>query len=361
VLGSASGSIPLIKVRGHPYRRGLEHGRACGDLIRRYPDVLLEVARIEASWRALKVDRLPSREDLMVRALRFLPALNAFAPHLVEEIRGIADGARLPFAEVLLVNVRSEVMGIGETESLCTSFALGRSATANGTVLAGQNLDQNPLNRDLLVVLHVEPERGPSIVMCSFAGLVGYPGINSAGVSFFQNALSTSSWRAAGMPHYLLKRVLLEQVDVPGCLAVASAAQVCSSTNYVLTDGGGRLVDAELTPEGMELVEADDDIVVHANHFVSPGLAARDALKGSMPDSPDRHSRLLGLLRDRRGHIQVRDLQTALADHTNGPASVCRHQPDVQTIASIIAEPEQGRLHVSRGQPCSGSFTTYEL
>jgi isopenicillin-N N-acyltransferase-like protein len=360
-LGSASGSIPLIKVRGDPYRRGLEHGRACGDLIRRYPDVLLEVARIEASWRALKVDRLPSRTDLMARALRFLPALEAFAPHLVEEIRGIADGARLPFAEVLLVNVRSEVMGIAESESLCTSFALGRSATANATVLAGQNLDQNPLNRDLVIVLHVEPEQGPSIIMCSFAGLVGYPGINSAGVSFFQNALSTSTWRAAGMPHYLLKRVLLEQADVRGCLAVASAAGVCSSTNYVLTDGSGRLVDIELTPEGMELVEADDNIVVHANHFVSPALVCKDALRQSMPDSPERHSRLLGLLCDRRGQIQVRDLQIALADHANGPASVCRHQPDVETIASIIAEPEDGRLHVSLGHPCTGSFATFQL
>jgi isopenicillin-N N-acyltransferase-like protein len=323
--------------------------------------VLLEVARIEASWRALKVDRLPSREDLMARALRFLPALNAFAPHLVEEIRGIADGARLPFAEVLLVNVRSEVMGIAETESLCTSFALGRSATANATVLAGQNLDQNPLNRDLLIVLHVEPERGPSIIMCSFAGLVGYPGINSAGVSFFQNALSTPTWWAAGMPHYLLKRVLLEQGDIAGCLAVASAAKVCSSGNYVLTDGSGRLVDVELTPEGIELVEADDDIIVHANHFVSPALARRDALKHTLPDSPGRHSRLLGLLRERRGHIEVRDLQTALADHLNSPVSVCRHQPDVETIVSIIAEPEEGRLHVSIGHPCTGSFAIYEL
>ena len=62
-----------------------------------------------------------------------------------------------------------------------------------------------------MIVLHVEPDRGPAILMCTFAGLVGYPGINSLGVSFVQNALSTHDWRRDGMPHYLLKRVLLEQ------------------------------------------------------------------------------------------------------------------------------------------------------
>ena len=57
--------------------------------------------------------------------MTFLPAMEAFAPHLVEEVRGIADGARVSFAEALLVNVRAEVMGAAASEALCTSFALG--------------------------------------------------------------------------------------------------------------------------------------------------------------------------------------------------------------------------------------------
>src|SRR4051812_21322102 len=95
-------TLPFIRVKGTPYQRGLQHGRACGDLVARYPDVLREVVRLEASWRALDIHKaLPSREGLLERAVRFLPALEAFAPHLVEEVRGIADGARLSFAEAL--------------------------------------------------------------------------------------------------------------------------------------------------------------------------------------------------------------------------------------------------------------------
>jgi len=148
--------LPLVKIHGSPYQRGLQHGRACGDLIRRYPDVLLAVLRAEAQWRALDTaGPVPTRDDLLPRAMRFLPTLEAFAPHLVEEVRGIADGARLSFAEVLLVNVRAEVMGLTMADTHCTSFAVGRSATADGSVLSGQNLDQDPLNRDLLNILHV--------------------------------------------------------------------------------------------------------------------------------------------------------------------------------------------------------------
>ena len=129
--------LPLVKVFGGPYDRGRQHGRACGDLIRRYPEVLLEVISLEGRWRALDRASAPEKPaDLLSRAMTFLPAMEAFAPHLVEEIRGIADGAKVSFAEALLVNVRAEVMGAAASEALCTSFALGREATADGTILS---------------------------------------------------------------------------------------------------------------------------------------------------------------------------------------------------------------------------------
>jgi len=49
----ANEKLPLIKVSGSPYQRGLQCGRQCGDLIRRYPAVLLEAMQLEAQWRAL--------------------------------------------------------------------------------------------------------------------------------------------------------------------------------------------------------------------------------------------------------------------------------------------------------------------
>ena len=135
----ASDRLPLITVRGGPYERGVQHCSQCGDLIRRYQDVLLETVAQEASWRALDTSRRLTREDLLARAMTFLPQMEAFAPHLIEEVRGIAAGARVEFAEALLVNVRAEVMGVtsigaggvpvGAAADACTAFGLGRTAT----------------------------------------------------------------------------------------------------------------------------------------------------------------------------------------------------------------------------------------
>jgi isopenicillin-N N-acyltransferase like protein len=197
--------------------------------------------------------------------------------------------------------------------------------------------------------------------MCSFAGLIGYPGINAAGVSFFQNALSTPVWRASAMPHYLMKRVLLEQTTLVGCLDAARRAPVCSSTNYVVTDRNGRLADFEVTPDGTEVLEAERDILVHTNHFLSAKLMPQEALLPDIPDSAKRESRMKALLFERHGRLTIEDIKGALSDHDGAPVSICRHESANQTIAAIIAEPEEGRLHVAGGHPCSSSFSVYSL
>jgi len=350
-------SLPVIKVHGGPYERGFQHGSQAGDLIRRYADVLLQASALEGAWRGLKqADGPLGREALLKRALAFLPQMERFSPQLVEEVRGIADGAKVPFAEALLVNVRAEVLGVEG----CTSFALGRGATADGSILAGQNLDQHPANEALQIILHVEPDEGPALLMCSFAGLVGYAGLNSAGVAFFQNALSTSLWRADGIPHYFLKRVLLEQTAREGCLAAMRLAPVCSSGNYVLADQNG-ILDVELAPDGYATLRPLDDVVVHTNHFLSARYAPQDVLLPGMPDSADRLARLRALIEPERGRLTVAKMQAMLADHDNHPTSICRHQDGFVTIASMVAEPDQGRLHVAVGNPCENGYVTYSL
>src|SRR6476619_4788385 len=88
-------SLPEIKLTGGPYQRGFQHGRAAGHLIRRYPDILLHALDSEARLRALDSSRMQiTREALLQAAMRFLPSYENFSPELVEELRGIAEGAQ---------------------------------------------------------------------------------------------------------------------------------------------------------------------------------------------------------------------------------------------------------------------------
>ncbi len=104
-----SESFPFVEIRGGPRARGRQFGEACRAQVRGYADTLLRVLAGEARLRSLdagtggasgpngaarangRAARAQlTRDALYARALTFLPAFEAFAPHLVEEIRGIA-------------------------------------------------------------------------------------------------------------------------------------------------------------------------------------------------------------------------------------------------------------------------------
>lgn len=370
-------TFPLVEVRGGPRECGRQHGEACREQVRQYADTLLGVLGGEAGLRGLDAgavgggaDRPPglSREALYARALTFLPSFEAFAPHLVAEIRGIAEGAGVSFGAALLVNVRAEVAGVitpvtpATSVEGCTAFAVGRGATLRGDLYLGQNQDQAPEMEALGIVLRVRPEQGPPVVMATFGGLVGYPGLNAAGVAHFQNALSNGVWRHA-LPHYPMKRALLEQGDLAGCLAVFDRARLASCGNYVLGDRSGRLLDVEATPDGYAVLEPEGSVVVHTNHFRSDRFRPRERLLTSLPDSTARLSRLAAVLAAGHGKVTLETVKDALRDHDALPGSICRHEPQrpMKTIASIIAEPDAGRLHVARGNPCRSEYVAYDV
>jgi isopenicillin-N N-acyltransferase like protein len=391
-----SKTFPFVDVHGGPRQRGRQHGEACRDQIRVYADTLLRVLSGEAQLRSLSPGPQLTHEDLYARALTFLPAFEAFAPHLVEEIRGIAEGADVPFAAALLVNVRAEVAGVTSLTTAttapasaasspagapgastptapgaasltegCTSFAIGRSATTDGTMFLGQNQDQDPAMEALGVVLRVRPDDGPPMLMATFGGLVGYPGLNAYGVAHFQNALSNGVWKHA-LPHYPMKRVLLEQRDLDGCLRTIARARLASCGNYVLGDRTGRVLDVETTPDGYATVEPQHGFVTHGNHFRSERYASEDTLVASLPDSPLRGARIQSTFDSARGHLTLDAIKAALRDHEGSPTAICRHDAanaasPMKTIASLIAEPDKGLLHVSRGNPCENDYTTYSV
>jgi isopenicillin-N N-acyltransferase-like protein len=401
----ATGAFPHIRTRGQPFERGRQYGAQAGDPIRRFVDRLVDRARRS------RPDL--TRADVLRRTLAFEPLYEAFAPHLVEEIRGLAAGARISFAEALLCNVRGEVNGLippapprpetrgradAETRRApsrpigdrrvpasdrlrvrgeagwgdgCTAFAFGRSVTRHGDVLAGQNSDQGPDAIDVSVVLTVEPDDAPPLVIFTHAGEIGYHGMNGAGVAHFANAVPPAGpWRRA-MPHYLMKRVLLEQARVEDCLALLRRARVASPANYVLADRSGRLLDVEMALDRVEVVEPRDDVVVHANHYEHPALthlnAAASGLANWVGDTPlerstCRSERLAALAGASRGRLDVELVKRALADHAGDRATICAHDASYMvTTASLIAELEHGRLHVSYGNPCQGSWTIYQL
>lgn len=364
----SSRTVALIDIEGPPRARGEQFGRACRDQIKAYPEVLQRTIAHEARLRNPEAKApTPSIEDLADRALRFLPVLKEYAPEQIEEIQGVATGAGVPFGLALLINVRSEVGvfdGAPPGDEGCTSFAADRTATADGNMMIGQNQDQSASMEDFVVVLRVTPERGPRMLMATFGGLLGYPGINDAGVGFMQNSLTNSVWRF-GLPHYPMKRRLLEQSSVEECLAVMKASPVGSCGNYVLVDRN-RAIDVELAPDSLAIIGSRNGIVAHANHFTDPELRKDERRPAGWTDTLQRHECMETMMQERRGVLNADAMKAILSDHTGHPGSICRHhQPGnlapVKTIYSVICEPDAGRIHLRLGNPCQGPYQVFEF
>jgi len=338
--------FPLVEVAGTPREMGYQHGAQVAPLIQQY-----------LGWIEKTTGR--DRDELGRRAMAFLPHIENLSPQFVEEVRGLASGAGLSFEHALLCQVRSEASRADP--DACTAFALTREATRTGAPLAGQNQDLPPEYGDLGIVLHLTPDDGrPPAITFTFAGQLGYMGMNRLGVAHFANAVGDFQWRM-GLPHYPLKRRLLELRTVDECLQLLSRHRMCSAANMVVCDGDGAIADVEIRPEAIAVYEGEIEACrLHTNHYVTPEFSPFETF-GS-PGAPARLERLQDLVREAWGDITVEAMKGVLADHEGDPGGICRHGTGgSHSVAGYIAEPAAQVFHVRRGHGCTGSWRAYQV
>ena len=337
-------TFPLIEVSGTAFDMGYQHGAQVKDMIRRYLSMI-------------EIMTGKSRDSLGANALKFLPFIKALSSAFVEEIRGLADGADITFEEAMLCQVRGEAAGMGDYG--CTAFAVKGAATRDGATLIGQNQDLPPEYGDVALLLHVKPSDGrPRALMFTFAGQLGFTGMNRHGTAHMLNMLYDFRWRPA-VNHYPLKRVMLEKKTVSECIELFRTHPTCSARNHLVCDGTGGIADIEVRPDAIAVYRGEDpDCIVHANHYSSAEFAH---LGTDLPDSKPREDRMQALIRECRGDITVDTMKKILADHVGHPHGICRHGCDMHSIAGYIAEPMNGRFHVRRGHGCLGHWEAYEV
>lgn len=363
-------AFPLIELSGPPEERGRAYGRAARTRVRR------TLAHYGAQLAGSGSDAAQVRA--MARA--FVPRIEAFDPAYVAEMRGIAEGANVAFEDIVLVNCRTEVLQLARRAAEaaaasraapegCTGAIVLPEASADGTLLHGQNWDWKAECAGTSVVLRIRREDGPDILTFVEAGGLARSGLNAAGIGLTANYLeSDRDYRSQGVPLSLLRRKALEQEHVALALRVLYATPKSAANNLMLSqDGFG--VDIECAPDESFLLHPEGGILVHANHFQSPVALAklRDTGIANTPCSVTRERRVRAALEAKRGRLTLDDLREAFFDDWQSPWSVCRPpRPALNgtisaTVAMILMRPAEGMMEVAPMPALNRRFTRYSL
>lgn len=337
---------PIYRARGNHRELGRQHGEQAATHIHQHLDVMCAGHKI-------------TRTELRRRAMLFAKMFDRYCPHLVDEMRGLAEGAKVEMADAMACNIRGLPDKGGEG---CTAYAVTARGTADGSVIAGQNSDMDDKIPPLAYVLHLAPVGKPEVLIWTFGGMIGYHGMNSAGMAHFANALGGGPEGRFAMPHYPVKRMMLECTSVEQAADLLRKIPLGSNGNYVMCDGAGRILDVEATTAGPEILpDTGAGFLAHTNHYLCPRYARKENFEQSWKDSFPRVERMNALLQRRFGKITVADMQAFLRDHSGQPTAICRHDGESRTVASLIAEPARRRMHVAAGHPCQSEYVTYSL
>lgn len=362
--------FPFVSVSGTPEARGRSYGQQAAARVRKSAAMYGQTL-VDLGYDAM------ARTELIAH---FAREIEHFAPHYVEEMRGIAAGADVPFEDIVMVNARTEVVAKARAEKKkaaelepgdgCTGALILPTRSANGKLIHGQNWDWRAECAETAIVLRVQNDNGPDMLTFVEAGGLARSGLNSAGVSITANYLeSDRDFRQLGVPLSLIRRKVLEQEHFALAIkAVATTAKSCSN-NIMLGMAAGFGVDYECTTdEAFPIYPGSDDLIVHANHWVSEVALSklRDTGRASTPESAYRDWRVRRLLNEKK-YLTREDLKRALFDDFGAPYSVCRpprpgsHDNLSATVAMVVMEPAAGLMEVAPLPALNRTFTRYSL
>jgi isopenicillin-N N-acyltransferase like protein len=362
---------PRVRVGGDARERGRQYGEAARERVHRtvalYTDVFARDVGLD--WSAAR--------DF---ALEFVGPIRALSADYLSEMEGLAEGSGLALADILAINVRSELK-IGamarqaETQRQagppdgCTTLAVTPAASATHDTLLAQNWDWYEECTETVVVLEAERSDGPNYVTVVEAGLLAKTGFNAHGVGVVTNLLASDrDVGAPGIPYHVSLRSVMDATQAVDALTRLQAGVRSPSANFMVASEGGLAFVAEGSPGDYSdlhlLFPGDKGYLVHTNHFTSPEFRLKDVGRWGIPSSPFRLERADRLLAGLSGDITVGCLQHVLRDHfPDHTVSICAHPMPAaapldryMTVVAVVMDIEARQMWVTAGPPCASVF-----
>ncbi len=341
----------VVRATGSPFERGRAIGRALGEGIH---DSLGFV------------DRYLQTHGIDKRSLDhvlgpYVSASEDAVPHLVEQLRGVADGAEQPFPLVMAANAFEEIygqveLGTGMVRPLerCTDVVVETS----GGPLLGHTEQWYAGDPGAVGIVIDVPDDGPMVLAPVVAGTLPLVGINEFGVAVGAMSLSARD-EGIGVPRALIARDVLDARDAADATARATRSGRAGGYSYQLAFPDAEALVVETTASRHAVMSAN----VHTNHALDPSVAEVTFPVSS--DSLGRFTRATSLVAT--AEATMAGVIAILADHEGEPQSICAHPDPAEgdegstILFAMIAEPARRSLTIAAGHACTGVFETFCL
>jgi isopenicillin-N N-acyltransferase-like protein len=333
--------MPIVVLAGTPYERGLAHGSR----------FRTEIASIlDRDFGSMPEPQLC---EARTRAAKAFSAIRTRAPHLAEEISGIAAGANAGVPDIVLRSGFELLQPAGDTGCSALAFRGGHGS------IAAQNWDGLAHKQaDLALFLHFSPDGFQLAIVGSLGGL-GNVGMNDRGLALVNTDLILKGSRD-GLPSQAVRRLALECADVESAVDVLSSQQHMGGRSYLLADRAGAIAAVEVSAESGIHRLAGVEAYLHTNHALLPATCAEEdatGLGGMYPSSAARMSALQSAFA--REERTVEGAKRVLRDETGAPDAVCKtasRTERTQTAFSIVMDCSRGEMHLAAGRPSISDF-----
>lgn len=339
-------SVPdCVELRGSAREQGRQHGEALDRVI---VEIVGEVLTWE-KWDPVKVD--PLLDTVSAN-------LSSHAPHLLEEMAGIAEGSGTSYRDILAYNALADVWMVHQ---FCTATAW--SDTPEGAVL-GKTNDIGQGKEKYHQPFVRRSGQGAAAVWATWPGTVwANCFVNGGGLAFGGGSLAMQARNLAGVPSNCMLRLIMDE-----CASGAEVVALCERVptmhhpaHLVLGEASGTVMALELTPEGVFVCQPPGASVVRGtNHFCPGPFAGRDTSSPELLENSRNRFDNLRRLAAALPHSSD-GMLTLIRDHSV-PGQICQHgNAGMWSSTGYVAVPRERRLLVGRGQPCEATYAEHVL
>lgn len=341
--------VEQFEVRGTHYEVGFAIGERFSEQIHRTLD----------GYPFLREQLLPYHHSTegQVRYHDLLELNRLCYPDYLDELEGLAQGARRPFEELFLVNLRGEYQEhLRELGRGCFDCAL----VTDGAALMGHNEDGSPALRGSLYLVRAKVEGKPPFAALSYPGFLcgNALGFNGQGICFSVDYVRPRGTRL-GVGRHFLARSLLEATSLDDAISRVTVHGRASGFGYTIGSIHERRVAyVEVAPE-VHHVREIQGCYVHANHYLE--LVGVDQI--IEPSSQARVERAHAIL-DSAPPTDAAGILSLLGDRANEEYPIFRRAtpPDNEaTLHTVLFDLDARRLRIYTGHPAQDSAESVEL